>query len=175
MVDATIIHAASSTKNEEKSRDPQMHQTRKGNQWYFGMKLHIGADTKSGLIHSATTTAANVYDSQRLTELLHGQETRVYGDSAYRGQKDAMIEAAPNAKDFTNERAQRNAPLTDAQKSRNRSKSAVRAHVEHPFLHIKRLWGYAKTRYRGLAKNANRLIAMCALYNVRHAGIMLVG
>ena len=74
---------------------------------------------------------------------------------------------------FTHERAQRNAPLTDAQKSRNRSKSAVRAHVEHPFLHIKRLWGYAKTRYRGLAKNANRLIAMCALYNVRRGGIAL--
>ena len=175
MVDATIIHAPSSTKNAEQSRDPQMHQTRKGNQWYFGMKLHIGADTKSGLIHSATTTAANVHDSQRLTELLHGAETRVYGDSAYRGQKDAIKQAAPNAKDFTNERAQRNAPLTDAQKAKNRRKSAVRAHVEHPFLHIKRLWGYAKTRYRGLAKNANRLIAMCALYNVRHAGIMLVG
>ena len=88
-----------------------------------------------------------------------------------------MIEAAPNAKDFTNERAQRNAPLTDAQKEKNRSKSAVRAHVEHPFLHIKRLWGCAKTRYRGLAKNAHRLslIAMCALYNVRHAGIILAG
>ena len=141
------------------------------------MKLHIGADTKSGLIHSAHTTAANVHDSQVLPDLLHGAETRVYGDSAYRGQKDAMIEAAPNAKDFTNERAQRNTPLTDAQKEKNRSKSAVRAHVEHPFLHIKRLWGYAKTRYRGLAKNAHRLslIAMCALYNVRHAGIILAG
>ena len=137
--------------------------------------VHIGADTKSGLIHSATTTAATVHDSQRFTELLHGAETRVYGDSAYRGQKDAIKQAAPNAKDFTNERAQRNAPLTDAQKAKNRSKSAVRAHVEHPFLHIKRLWGYAKTRYRGLAKNANRLIAMCALYNVRHAGIILAG
>ena len=175
MVDATIIHAPSSTKNEEQSRDPEMHQTRKGNQWYFGMKLHIGADTKSGLIHSASTTAANVHDSQVLPDLLHGQETRVYGDSAYRGQKDAISKAAPNARDFTNERAQRNSPLTDAQKAKNRKKSAVRAHVEHPLLHIKRLWGYAKTRYRGLAKNANRLIAMCALYNVRHAGIVLSG
>ena len=108
-------------------------------------------------------------------DLLHGAETRVYGDSAYRGQKEAIIEAAPNAKDFTHERAQRNTPLTDAHKAKNHSKSAVRAHVEHPFLHIKRLWGYAKTRYRGLAKNANRLIAMCALYNVRHAGIILAG
>ena len=130
MVDATIIHAPSSTKNAEKSRDPEMHQTRKGNQWYFGMKLHIGADTKSGLIHSATSTAANVHDSQVLPDLLHGAEARVYGDSAYRGQKAAIIEAAPQAKDFTNERAQRNAPLTDAQKAKNRRKSAVRAHVE---------------------------------------------
>ena len=97
------------------------------------MKLHIGADTKSGLIHSATTTAANVHDSQVLPDLLHGAERRVYGDSAYRGQKAAIIEAAPNAKDFTHERAQRNAPLTDAQTAKNRSKSAVRAHVEHPF------------------------------------------
>jgi len=121
------------------------------------------------------TTAANVHDSQMLTELLHGQETRVYGDSAYRGQKQAMIEAAPNARDFTNERAQRSSPLSDAQKLKNRRKSAVRAGVEHPFLHIKRLWGYARTRYRGLAKNANRLMAMCALYNVRHAGIILAG
>ena len=198
MVDATIIHAPSSTKNAETSRDPEMHQTRKGNQWYFvrcahlatrdrrkrrpaaalrpgGMKLHLGTDTKSGLIHSATTTAANVHDSQVLTDLLHGAERRVYGDSAYRGQKDAIKQAAPRAKDFTHEQAQRNTPLNDAQKAKNRRKSAVRAHVEPPFLHIKRLWGYAKTRYRGLAKNANRLIAMCALYNVRHAGIVLAG
>ena len=154
-----------------------MHQTRKGNQWYFGMKLHIGADTKSGLIHSAMSTAAIVHDSQVPPDLLHGAATRVYGDSAYRGQKAAIIEAAPlqNAKDFTHERAQRNAPLADEPKAKNRSKSAVRAHVEHPFLDIKRLWGYAKTRYRGLAKNANRLIAMCALYNIRHAGIILAG
>ena len=125
MVDATIIHAPSSTKNASNSRDPEMHQTRKGNPWYFGMKLHIGADTLSGLIHSATTAADNVHDSQRPTQLLHGQEASVYGDSVYRGQRQAMIEAAPNAKDFTNERAQRNAPLSAAQKAKNRSKSAV--------------------------------------------------
>ena len=118
MVDATIIHAASSTKNEEKSRDPEMHQTRKGKQWYFGMKLHIGADAKSGLIHSVCSTAANVHDSQVLPDLLLGAERRVYGDSAYRGQKDAIKQAAPRAKDFTHERAQRNAPLTDAQKAK---------------------------------------------------------
>ena len=139
------------------------------------MKLYIGADTKSELIHSAATTAANVHDSQTLTELEHGQETRVYGDSAYCGQKQAMIEAAQNAKDFTNERAQRSWPLTNVQKLNNRRKSAVQAGVEHPFPHIKRLWGFAKTRYRGVAKYANRLIATCARYNVRHAGIVLAG
>lgn len=175
MVDATIIHAPSSTKNQAKSRDPEMHQTKKGNQWLFGMKLHIGADTRTGLIHSAQTTAANVHDSQVLPALLHGQETRVYGDSAYRGQKAALSAVAPKAKDFTQERAYRNAPLSEAQKAKNRRKSAVRAAVEHPFLHIKWLWGYAKTRYRGLKKNTDRLITMCALYNIRRAGMLLTG
>jgi transposase, IS5 family len=175
MVDATIIHAPASTKNAAQSRDPEMHQTKKGNQWYFGMKLHIGADTKTGLIHSAETTAANVHDSQVLSELLHGEETRVYGDSAYSGQKEAIKEIAPHAKDFTNERARRNAPLTEAQRQSNRRKSAVRAAVEHPFLTIKRLWGYGKTRYRGLAKNTHRLIAMCALFNIRKANRVLTG
>ena len=175
MVDATIIHAPASTKNATQSRDPEMHQTKKGNQWYFGMKLHIGADTKTGLIHSAETTAANVHDSQVLSELLHGEETRVYGDSAYSGQKEAIKEIAPHAKDFTNARARRNAPLTEAQRQSNRRKSAVRAAVEHPFLTIKRLWGYGKTRYRGLAKNTHRLIAMCALFNIRKANRVLTG
>jgi IS5 family transposase len=175
MVDATIIHAPSSTKNESKARDPEMHQTKKGGQWYFGMKLHIGADTKSGLIHSADTTAANVHDSQVLPALLHGGETRVYGDSAYRGQREAIAAVAPSAKDFTNERAYRGGSLSDAQTLKNRRKSAVRAAVEYPFLHIKRLWGYAKTRYRGLKKNTDRLITMCALYNIRHARVVLTG
>ncbi len=175
MVDATIIHAPSSTKNAGQSRDPEMHQTKKGNQWYFGMKLHIGADSRTGLIHSAQTTAANVHDSQVLAELLHGAETRVYGDSAYAGQKDKIREAAPNARDFTNARARRNAPLTEAQRQSNRRKSAVRAAVEHPFLAIKRLWGYGKARYRGIAKNSHRLITMCALYNIRKANLVLTG
>jgi IS5 family transposase len=173
MVDATIINAPSSTKNKDQSRDPQMHQTKKGNQWYFGMKLHIGADTRSGLIHSADTTAANVHDSQMLPELLHGDETRVYGDSAYHYQREAIVAVAPNAKDFTNGRATRGAPLTDAQKAKNKNKSAVRAAVEHPFLFIKRIWGYAKTRFRGIAKNHNRLLAMCALYNLKKANVRL--
>jgi transposase, IS5 family len=175
MVDATIIHAPSSTKNATQSRDPEMHQTRKGKQWYFGMKLHIGADTQTGLLHSATTTAAHVHDSKALPDLLHGAETRLYGDSAYRGQKAILQSIAPKARDFTNERAYSARPLTDAQKLKNRSKSAVRAAIEHPFLHLKRLWGYAKTRYRGLAKNTNRLVLMCALFNIRHYGKPLAG
>ncbi len=175
MVDATIIAAPSSTKNADQARDPEMHQTKKGNQWHHGMKLHIGADTQSGLIHSAASTAANVHDSQMLPELLHGEETRLYGDTAYAGQKDTLKEIAPKAKDFTNERARRNAPLTDAQKAKNQAKSAVRAAVEHPFLYIKRIWGYANTRYRGIAKNHNRLITMCALFNLRKANVMLTG
>ena len=139
------------------------------------LKLHIGADTQTGLIHSVSTTPANVHDSQELSKLLHGKQTRVYGDSAYRGQKKAIAQAAPNAKDFTNERAYRGKELTEEQKSSNRNKSAVRAAVEHPFLHIKRLWGYAKVRYRGLVKNSSRLIIMCALFNIRHAGVSLQG
>jgi transposase, IS5 family len=175
MVDATLIHAPSSTKNADLSRDPEMHQTRKGKQWYFGMKLHIGADTQTALIHSATATAANVHDSKALPKLLHCSETRLYGDSSYRRQKAVMTEHAPRAKDFTNERAYIRRPLTDAQRLKNRRKSAVRAAVEHLFLHIRRLWGYAKTRYRGLAKNTNRLVLICALFNIRHYRKPLTG
>jgi IS5 family transposase len=166
IVDATIINAPSSTKNKTKSRDPEMHQTRKGNQWYFGMKAHLGIDSKSKLIHSAVATAANVHDSQILPDLLHGAETRVWGDSAYTGQREAIRQAAPKAKDFTHEKATRNHPLTDEQKAKNTTKSKVRAKGEHPFLVIKRIFGFMKVRYRGLMKNANRLFVACALANL---------
>lgn len=177
MVDATLIAAPPSTKNEEKARDPEMHQTKKGNQWHFGMKLHIGADSKTGLIHSASVTAANVHDNQQVENLLHGNETRFYGDSAYRGkaQRERLKELAPNAKDFTNKRAYRNAPLSDADRETNRRKSSIRAKVEHPFLTLKRLWGFAKVRYRGLAKNANRAFAMLAAINILKHGRPLTG
>jgi len=166
IVDATIIAAPSSTKNEEHARDPEMHQTKKGNQWHFGMKVHVGVDSASGLVHSASVTAANVHDSQQLPNLLHGQETRVYGDSAYRNQKAALKQIAPKAKDFTNERAYRNRPLTEADKLANRRKFSVRAKVEHVFRPLKTLWGFAKARYRGLEKNANRAFAMLAMVNI---------
>jgi len=175
IVDATIIEAPSSTKNEKRERDPQMHQTRKGKQWHHGFKAHIGVDSASGLVHSASVTAANVHDSQELGNLLHGQEARLYGDSAYRNQKDKLKEAAPKAKDFTNERAYRNRELSEKQRESNRRKSSVRSKVEHPFLVLKRLWGFAKTRYRGLAKNANRVYAMLALINVNKWGRPLTG
>jgi IS5 family transposase len=145
-----------------------MHQSKKGNEWHFGMKLHIGMDSQNGIIHSATVTPGNVHDSHELVYLLHGDETRLYGDSAYRGssQRELLKKVAPNAKDFTNKRAYRNRPLTEADKKTNARKSSVRAKVEHPFLMLKRIWGFAKVRYRGLAKNANRAFAMLALINL---------
>jgi IS5 family transposase len=177
IVDATLITAPPSTKNQEQSRDPEMHQSKKGNQWYFGMKVHIGADSHSGLVHSVSVTAANVHDSQELPNLLHGQETRLYGDSAYRGKKQRarLKEIAPKAKDFTNKPAHRHRSLSDAEQQANRRKSAVRSKVEHPFLTLKRIWGFAKVRYRGLTKNANRAYAMLALINVSKWGRTLIG
>ncbi len=175
IVDATIIAAPSSTKNADKARDPEMYQTKKGNQWHFGMKVHIGVDSRTGLAHSASVTPANVHDSQELPNLLHGSETRLYGDSAYTGQKVALKEIAPDAKDFTNKRASRNHPLTDADKESNRRKSQVRAKVEHPFRPLKSIYGFAKARYRGLAKNANRAFALLALINLDKWGLPLTG
>lgn len=166
IVDATIINAPSSTKNRDKQRDPDMHQTRKGNQWYFGMKAHIGVDSKLKLIHSVAATAANVHDSQMLEDLLHGDETCVWGDSAYSGHKETLAEHAPNAKDFTNKKGCRNRELTEAEKRTNRTKSKVRAKVEHVFHVLKRQFGFQKVRYRGLDKNANHLFAACALVNM---------
>jgi IS5 family transposase len=165
IVDATIINAPSSTKNKDKVRDPDMHQTKKGNQWYFGMKAHIGVDSKSKQIHSIAATAANVHDSQVLEDLLHGDETRVWGDSAYAGQTAVIREHAPYAQDFTHEKGCRNKPLDDAAKGRNRTKSKVRAKVEHVFGVIKRVFGFTKVRYRGLDKNAHALFVLCALTN----------
>ena len=177
IVDATLIAAPPSTKNRDKTRDPEMHQTKKGNEWHFGMKLHIGTDSKTGLVHRASVTAANVHDSHEVPNLLHGEETRFYGDSAYRGkvQRERLKTIAPKAKDFTNKRAYRNSPLTEADKVANRRKSSVRSKVEHPFLTLKRLWGFAKVRYRGLAKNANRAFAMLAMLNINKWGRPLTG
>lgn len=166
IVDATIIGAPSSTKNADKQRDPEMHQTRKGQQWYFGMKMHIGVDSRTGLVHSAVVTAANVHDKHPMPGLLHGHERRVYGDSAYASQKALMRTKAPQAKDFTNQRTRRDGRPDKVTRSKNRHKSKVRARVEHVFAVVKRLWGFAKVRYRGLAKNATRSFVVLGLANI---------
>ena len=166
IVDATIIAAPSSTKNKAQARDPEMHQTRKGRQWYFGMKLHIGVDSKLKLIHSLLTTAANVHDGTVLGGLLHGAETRVYGDQAYRGRQAVIREHAPHAKDFTNRRYRYGGMVDEVERGKNRTKSSVRAKVEHPFHVIKRVFGCANARYRGLAKNTERLWVTCGLTNL---------
>ena len=166
IVDATMIAAPPSIKNQDKARDPEMASSKKGQQWHFGMKAHIGVDSQNKLIHSVVATAANVHDSQVLADCLHGEETRVWGDSAYTGQREAMRKAAPAARDFTNEKGRRNAPLTDRQREKNRTKSGVRAKVEHLFFVIKRVFGFTKVRYRGLDKNAHRLFVVSALTNL---------
>ena len=143
-----------------------MHQTRKGQQWYFGMKLHIGVDSQSGLTHSAVVTAANVHDKHPLPDLQHGQERRVYGDSAYASQKNLIESKAPRAKDFTNQRTRRNGIVDEALKAKNRNKSRIRSRVEHVFGVVKRLWGFGKVRYRGLVKNATRAFTALALANI---------
>jgi len=166
IVDATIIAAPASTKNQDKARDPEMHQTKKGNQWYFGLKAHIGVDSQTKQVHSAVVTAANAYDSQVLEDLLHGEETRVWGDSAYAGQQEVLAEHAPLADDFTHAKGRRNKPLSEEDKRRNRTKSGVRAKVEHVFRVLKRQFGFTKAGYRGLDKNANHLFAAFALVNI---------
>src|SRR5579863_9482903 len=166
IVDATIISAPSSTKNRDEQRDPEMHQTAKGKQWYFGMKAHIGVDSRTKLIHTILASAANVSDAAALPHLLHGKETRVWGDQAYRGQKEAMRKAAPHARDFTNRRYRWGSRVDETIKATNRTKSRVRAKVEHTIGVIKRVFGFVKVRYRGLDKNAHRLFVTCALANL---------
>ena len=166
IVDATIINAPSSTKNQDGKRDPEMCQTKKGNQWHFGMKAHIGVDSKTKLIHSVVATAANVHDKHPIPQLLHGNERRVYGDSAYASQKELICQAAPKARDFTNQKGSRHKALSEREREKNRTRSRVRAKVEHAFLVIKRIFGFAKVSYRGLKKNGNRLFVVAALANL---------
>ena len=166
IVDATIINAPASTKNADKARDPDMHQTKKGNQWYFGMKAHLGVDSRTKIIHAVVATAANVADCEILPDLLHGQETRVWGDQAYRGQTETIKRHAPKAKDFTHRRYRHRGVVDEPERARNRTKSKVRAKVEHAIGVVKRVFGFAKVRYRGLDKNAHRLFVTCALANL---------
>jgi IS5 family transposase len=166
IVDATIIHAPSSTKNEDHSRDPEMHQTKKGNEWFFGMKAHIGVDSKEKIVHSFRATPANVHDGSVFGDLLHGKETRVWGDAAYRGKQSIIRSKSPRAKDFTTPYSARRKDLTDEERRIHRSKSRIRARVEHLFHVVKRIFGFSKVRYRGIAKNAHRLVVNFALANL---------
>lgn len=166
IVDATIIAAPPSTKNKDRARDPDMRQTQKSGQWHFGMKAHMGVDSKTKIIHAVVATAANVADSEVLPDLLHGSETRVWGDQAYRGQTEVIKRHAPKARDFTNRRYRHMGVVNEVERAKNRTKSSVRAKVEHTIGVIKRIFGFAKVRYRGLMKNANRLFATCALANL---------
>ncbi|HEY3762871.1 MAG TPA: IS5 family transposase [Verrucomicrobiae bacterium] len=177
LVDATLIAAPSSTKNEKKERDPEMHQTRKGNQWYFGMKAHIGADRDSKLVHTVLVTAANVADVTKTAELLHGQERQVHADAAYTGvEKRQEIAALERKIDWqiarkrgtikTMPEGQEKAAITAAEKL----KASVRAFVEHPFHIVKNLFRHRKVRYRGLAKNGHQLHILFGLANVMIGG-----
>ena len=170
IVDATIIAAPPSTKNKSKSRDPEMHQTRKGNQWHFGMKAHIGVDVASGVVHTVTGTAANEADINQMAAVLHGRESAVFADAGYTGAdkrpeladrevswniaiKRSIIKALPNG-------------LRDWAEAAERALSQVRAWVEHPFHVVKNLFRHKKLRYRGLAKNTAQLHTLFALANL---------
>lgn len=170
IVDATLISAPTSTKNRERARDPEMGTTKKGGQWLFGMKAHIGVDAKTKLIHTVKATPGNTADAMMMRHLLHGRERRVWGDKAYFGLGRVIKEVAPKARDLTQLKSNVNRPLSPLDEIVNDIRSRTRAKVEHCFGVIKCIFGFRKVRYRGLAKNANRLMtaaALCNLYMVR--------
>lgn len=168
IVDATIINAPSSTKNKEGQRDPEMHQTRKGNQYYFGMKCHIGVDLHTGVIHSLETTAANVHDLGPVGSLLHGHEQYIFGDSGYRGiAKRADMKDNTASMEIAMRPGKRRMLAKDSAAERiEQIKARLRSRVEHPFRIFKCIFGYTKVRYRGLAKNKARLNVMAGLANL---------
>lgn len=165
IVDATIISAPSSTKNAAQARDPEMHQTRKGNQWYFGMKLHVGTDLR-GLVHRLTATHAAAADITQLPALVHGQERDLYGDQAYWSETHRQQWTASGGRYRVNRRGTKQHPLTRRQRVLNRRRSQRRARGEHAFHVVKRLWGFMKVRYRGLAKNTARAFTLFGLANL---------
>ena len=165
IVDATIIAAPSSTKNEKAERDPEMHQTRKGKDWHFGMKLHVGTD-KRGVVHSVAAGPANEADITRMEELLHGEESEFYGDQGYWSEDHRLQCKYAGIRYRVNRRPSHSRKLNERQRAINRSRSRTRARGEHAFHVVKRLWGFAKVRYRGIHKNAVRALAMFALANL---------
>lgn len=174
VIDATLIAAPSSTKNKDGERDPEMHQTKKGSNYHFGMKAHIGVDAQSGLVHSVEGTAANVHDVTQAHKLLHGQESQVFGDAGYQGvakreevkkqhpQTDWQVAMRPSKR----RAIAKDAPMGAIVAKLEKLKASVRAKVEHPFQVIKCQWGYRKTRYRGLAKNTMQLVTLFTLSNL---------
>ena len=165
IVDATIIEAPPSTKNEAKARDPQMKQSKKGPNWHFGMKAHVGTD-RNGLVHTLVTTDAAQSEFKQLPKLLHGQERELYGDQAYWSEFHRVAARERGIRYRVNRRPNPGRPLTEYQRKLNRLRSATRARGEHAFHVVKRLWGFTKVRYRGLAKNTARLFTMFALANL---------
>jgi IS5 family transposase len=171
VVDATLIAAPSSTKNASGERDPEMKQSKKGQQWYFGMKCHIGVDAESGLIHTVRGSAGSVNDVVEANSLLHGEETEAFGDAGYQGahkRADAKpgvtwhVAMRPGKRKTLN----LNQPIDALTERIEKLKASIRAKVEHPFRVIKRQFGHVKVRYRGLAKNTAQLHTLCALANL---------
>ena len=181
VVDATLIAAPSSTKNKDGERDPEMHQTKKGNQWHFGMKAHIGVDADSGLVHTVIGTAANVNDVTQAGALLHGQETDAWGDAGYQGvDKREELQGSKARWHVAMRPGKRRAlnpqrELHQLMEKVEKLKASVRAKVEHPFRVIKQQFGHAKVRYRGLAKNTARLTMLFALGNLWMARRQILG
>ena len=163
LVDATIIDAPSSTKNKAKARDPEMSSTKKGNDWFFGMKAHIGVDAESGVIHSLETSTAKVHDSQVWDALLHGNETSVWADKGYVSAERAAALSGPSQFWSVMRKAPKGGKLHPIEETTNRIIAKVRAKVEHPFRVIKWQFGHVKTRYRGLAKNRAQLFTLYAV------------
>ena len=172
LVDATIIEAPTSTKNQAGQRDPEMHQTRKGNQWHFGMKAHIGVDARTGLTHSLTTTAANEHDLNQASNLLHGDEQFVFADSGYRGaekRKELNTDAVQwhiAEQPGKLKRLRKHPRINKVMLKTEYLKASIRAKVEHPFRIIKCQFGFIKARYRGLRKNDGKLAMLFALANM---------
>jgi IS5 family transposase len=167
IVDATIIEAPTSTKNAEQARDPEMSQTKKRNTWHFGMKVHVGAQAHGlPLVHSVAVGTGAENELGRLGELLHGEERELFGDRGYWSKEDRRLCTQAGIAYRVQQRGRATQPLTERQRQRNRRLASIRAPVEHPFHVIKRLWGFAKLRYRGLYKNAVRVYALFALANL---------
>lgn len=166
IVDATLINSPKSTKNADKARDPEMSSTKKNNQWYFGMKAHIGVDCKSGLVHSVEGTTAKDHDRTCLPDLLHNQEEIVIGDKGYYSEEDKYLARQAGVHWAVLDRKKRGRKLSRKQKKRNAHISLIRSKVEHPFQIIKCKWGYVKTRYKGIQKNLSQLKMLFGLHNL---------